>query len=53
LLDKIGEFLLNEPLRGGDFLRKDQRDHGWGLAKTATMRNVEIVINEGSLGTLI
>jgi len=36
-----------------EFVSKDLREYGWGLAKTANMRNVEIVVNEGSVSDMI
>jgi adenylate kinase family enzyme len=36
-----------------EFVSKDLREYGWGLAKTANMDNVEIVINEGALSEMI
>jgi adenylate kinase family enzyme len=36
-----------------EFLGKDLREYGWGLAKTANMRNVDIVVNEGSVSDLV
>ena len=36
-----------------EFVSNDLREFGWGLAKTANMRNVEIVVNEGPMSGMI
>jgi adenylate kinase family enzyme len=35
------------------FVSQDLREYGWGLAKTATMKNVDIFINDCSMETLL
>jgi gluconate kinase len=32
-----------------DFVKKDMQEYGWGLAKTSSMRDVALEINEGTL----
>ena len=34
------------------FVSRDLREYGWGLAKTATMKDVDIFINDCSMETL-
>jgi len=36
-----------------EFVSNDLREYGWGLAKAANMRNVEIVVNERSVSDMI
>jgi hypothetical protein len=36
-----------------EFVCKDLREYGWGLAKTANMRNVELVVNEGPVSDMV
>jgi gluconate kinase len=36
-----------------DFVCRDLREYGWGLAKTANMRDVEIVVNEGTVSEMV
>lgn len=36
-----------------EFVSKDMREYGWGLAKAANLRDVDIVVNEGSIDALV
>jgi hypothetical protein len=36
-----------------EFVSKNLREYGWGLAQTASLRNVDIVINEGSVCEMV
>jgi adenylate kinase family enzyme len=36
-----------------EFVRKDLREYSWGLAKAATMRDVDILVNEDQLSTIM
>jgi adenylate kinase family enzyme len=40
-------------LNYSDFVRKDLREYSWGLARAATLRNVDILINEDEISNVI